>query len=361
MIRGSNLSDNVGIRLDEDDLVFLDEATVEKYARSVVGPGDLIFTCWGTVGQIGLIGPASRYKRYIVSNKQMKMSPDTRRCSSSFLYYYLSQPRMTELVRGSAIGSSVPGFNLGQLKALPVRIPALSVQVAIAEVLGALDDKIAANERAVLAGEQLLLALVETTTSRTALEELATRSRKSVKPKATDIVSHFSLPAFDEGQSPAVEAGDSIKSNKFLLDGPCVLMSKLNPRIPRIWNVSQLPEGTCMASTEFVVLVPRQVSTHALWAALSHVRVRDELMGKVAGTSGSHQRVKPEEILALEVADVRTLPNTSRDQVEAIGALGHRLRVETRQLARTRDQLLPLLMSGKVTVKDVEGEVEDLL
>ena len=34
---------------------------------------------------------------------------------------------------------------------------------------------------------------------------------------------------------------------------------------------------------------------------------------------------------------------------------------ESRALAKTRDQLLPLLMSGKVTVKDAEDEVGGLV
>lgn len=277
--------------------------------------------------------------------------------SPRFLFHLFE---FTDLA-GFDSGSVQPMLNRNYIADVPVLIPSLSTQCAIAEVLGALDDKIAANERVVVVGEQLVQELVGRVGDRVALEELATRSKQSTKPDPAEHVTHFSLPAFDDGQSPSSERGEDIKSSKFLLNSPCVLMSKLNPRISRVWNVSELPEGTCIASTEFVVLVPQVVSTHALWATLTHPRVRDELMGRVAGTSGSHQRVKPEEILALDVTDVRSLSDTSRDQVDAVGALGHQLRVESRTLAQTRDQLLPLLMSGKVTIKEAENEIADLV
>ena len=147
MIRGTNLSGDIGVRLEESEIVFVEAELASQFSRAVATRDDLVFTCWGTVGQVGLIDGRCRFDRYLVSNKQMKMTPDPDRVSSLFLYYYLSQPRMQRLVQGQAIGSSVPGFNLGQLKSLPIQLPSLKAQTSIAEVLGALDDKIAANTR----------------------------------------------------------------------------------------------------------------------------------------------------------------------------------------------------------------------
>lgn len=155
MLRGSNLSDDMGIRLDDSEVVFLSEEVASRFSRSIAWSGDLVFTCWGTVGQIGLIGSESRFPQYLVSNKQMKMTPDSSRAFTLFVYYYLSLPVMVDLVRGEAIGSSVPGFNLGQLKALPVKLPSLAEQRAIAELLEALDDKVAANSRVIAASDRL--------------------------------------------------------------------------------------------------------------------------------------------------------------------------------------------------------------
>lgn len=49
---------------------------------------------------------------------------------------------------------------------------------------------------------------------------------------------HYSIPAFDDGGIPKIEKGNSILSNKFKLKSYSLLVSKLNPRIPRIWPIA---------------------------------------------------------------------------------------------------------------------------
>ena len=147
VIRGSNLSDAVGVRLNHEGLVFLDPDKARQFSRSVVKRGDLVFTCWGTIGQVGLIDERCPYEEYVVSNKQMKLTPDPRRADSLFLYYLFSGPEMSGRIRNQAIGSSVPGFNLTQLRSLELHLPPLHEQKAIASILGSLDDKIELNRR----------------------------------------------------------------------------------------------------------------------------------------------------------------------------------------------------------------------
>lgn len=159
VIRGSNLSSNVGVRLSDDGLAFLAEAKAAEFKRSVARKGDLVFTCWGTVGQIGLIDKRARYDEYIVSNKQMKLTPDPAQVDPTFLYYLLSSPEMVQVVTGQAIGSAVPGFNLGQLKDITVSIPPPRIQARIAAVLDSIDDLIENNRRRVEALEEMARAI----------------------------------------------------------------------------------------------------------------------------------------------------------------------------------------------------------
>lgn len=147
VIRGSNLSSDVGIRLIDKDLVYLTTEKASEFQRSVVRRGDLIFTCWGTINQVGLIDKRSKFSEYIISNKQMKFTPDNSQVDSLFLYYLFSSPLMSQKILDCGIGSSVPGFNLGQLKSMQLHIPPLPTQKAIAHILGTLDDKIELNRR----------------------------------------------------------------------------------------------------------------------------------------------------------------------------------------------------------------------
>jgi type I restriction enzyme S subunit len=73
VIRGSNLSSKIGTRLIDKDLVFIDPDLAAKFSRSQVVYGDLVFTCWGTINQVGIIDKNARYSKYVVSNKQMNL------------------------------------------------------------------------------------------------------------------------------------------------------------------------------------------------------------------------------------------------------------------------------------------------
>jgi Type I restriction modification DNA specificity domain len=250
-------------------------------------------------------------------------------------------------------GSGQPLLNQKILRDVSVRTVAAPERQRIAAVLGALDDKIAANRRVIEAAEGLMVAAVASVSDRVPLSSLASRSTAFLGPEGFEgVVAHFSLPAFDDGAVPRVVDGGSVKSAKFLLAEPCVLVAKLNPRIPRIWNVPSLPPEMALASAEFVVLRPRGVDTSALWSAVRQRDVAALLQRQVAGTSGSHQRIQPRDLLEAPVRDVRRLPPAAARTITTLGALCHARRVESQRLATFRNALLPLLMSGKLHVAD---------
>ena len=131
----------MGKRLKDTGLVFVTEAKAQEFQRSVARGGDLVFTCWGTINQIGLIDESSKYPEYIVSNKQMKWTPDPEKADSRFLYYLFSGPDKQSEILNNGIGAAVPGFNLGQLRSHVVLLPPLCEQKAIARVNRVYKDK----------------------------------------------------------------------------------------------------------------------------------------------------------------------------------------------------------------------------
>ncbi len=248
-------------------------------------------------------------------------------------------------------GSGQPLLNQRILRDVSVSTVAAPQRRPIAELLGAVDDKIAANERVIAAAESLMVASAASVTDYVPLSGLAVQSTEFLSPREfDDVVAHFSLPAFDDGAKPRLVAAGSVKSGKFVLSEPCVLFAKLNPRIPRIWNVASLPSPMALASTEFVVLRPIDVDTSALWSALCQPDVTETLRRRVAGTSGSHQRIQPRDLLEARVRDVRRLAPAAARTITTLGALCHARRAECVSLSAFRDALLPLLTSGKVRV-----------
>jgi type I restriction enzyme, S subunit len=144
VIRGVNLINN---KFRNEDFVFITESKADQLRSSNVYPGDLVFTHRGTLGQVGLI-PEGKYKRYVASQSQMKLSVDVNIVDPLFLYYYFSSIGNRELLT-HASGSGVPAIAnpLTSLKNLRVLLPPLPSQKSIAEFLSILDDRIEVNNK----------------------------------------------------------------------------------------------------------------------------------------------------------------------------------------------------------------------
>ncbi len=276
-----------------------------------------------------------------------------------FVFYLLGQIDFS----GYNSGAAQPMLNRNYITQIPIRLPLPSEQEGIAAVLGALDDKIAVNERIAATAEELVLAIAssERWEARIPLREICTLRKDQISPAAISDpqVDHYSLPAFDSQRQPERTSPGTIKSGKFLVTTPAVLLSKLNPEIPRVWNVAPDDTVPALASTEFLVLTPRgNVSTHELWAVTAQKDFRESLAAKVTGTSKSHQRVRPVEALATEVVDPRCFGSVQQ-QVISVARSALAAREESATLAALRDTLLPQLMSGRLRIKAAEKIVED--
>jgi type I restriction enzyme S subunit len=137
---------------------------------------------------------------------------------------------------------------------------------------------------------------------RTDVGDLVEQHRTAVDPRShlATLFQHFSLPAFDDSETPVLEVGASIDSQKMRVPVGAVLISKLNPRIPRIWVTSRVRENA-IASTEFIVLTARQgVDRAYLGWLLKSAPIASRMKLLAVGTTGSHARIHPRQVQALE-------------------------------------------------------------
>lgn len=121
------------------------------------------------------------------------------------------------------------------------------------------------------------------------LGEVATISNKSFNPlKEPEILlEHYSIPAFDEARFPVFELSTSIKSNKFIIDASCFMISKLNPTTKRVWKPYCLT-GNAVCSTEFIVYKAKDQSiTDFLYSVIDSGSFSDFMCSHVTGSTGS--------------------------------------------------------------------------
>lgn len=117
------------------------------------------------------------------------------------------------------------------------------------------------------------------------------------------------------------------------------------------------PDEVGAGSTEFIVLRPRAgVPTAAPYAIARSPEFRTFAAQTMTGTSG-RQRVQTRDLETHEIAwPSEDLIADFEAKTSPLLDLAGKLRDENRNLAKTRDELLPLLMSGKITVKEAEQE-----
>jgi len=345
--------------LDLTDARCVDEGTWRRWMPVPLEEGDVLLTSEAPLGRVAWVKDGAPL---VLGQRLFALRAAKNVTDSRYLGYWLSSAEGQASLGAHATGSTVSGIRQSALRKVQVPVRDLDAQRAIGEVLGALDDKIAANRAAAHAARDLAVAVVSTSSNLVKLGDVVRIVRKSMNPSALDleVVKHFSLPAFDAGAA-TIDSPSSIKSTKNLLQEPVVLVSKLNPRIPRIWAVDRLPAELVLASTEFIALAPIGIGIGAVWASLLDPRFTQSVLERTAGTTGSHQRVKPEQMLDIEVRDVRELAVEQRELVESLCRKVNAVADEKQLLASTRDELLPLLMSGRITIKDAEKTVEEVV
>jgi len=340
-----------------------------------------------------------------ITNLSIVFSPNEQIVSRKFLYWALKASDTHRLRTGSAQAQIV----IGSLEKLGIVIPTDRLrQDEIARTLDALDDRITLLRetnatleaiaqalfkswfvdfdpvRAKLEGrspegmdeatarlfpdsfEESELGLVSRGWRVGTVGAFARQHKGSINPLQNPGVmyEHFSLPAFDNQQMPVSELGTEIKSNKTSVPPDAVLLSKLNPHIPRIWLPVDVGNHA-VCSTEFLVFVPTPgsgASKEFIYCAFTTAKFKELLCQLVTGTSNSHQRVKPEGVstmIAVIPSEV-TLKGFASIAKPIFERIGHN-RNKARTLATLRDTLLPRLISGHLRPPEAQAAAEEAL
>ena len=153
VIRGNNLTKGYKKFID-DGFVYLTDSKAAEFPNCIAKADDIVFTAAGSIGQVGLIPRDSKFDKYIISNKQLRVRLNQKKADPLFVYYWLSSKRMIQYLEGMNNGGAVPLINLGIIRKVPVPLPEFTIQRRIADILSAYDDLIENNRRRIQLLEQ---------------------------------------------------------------------------------------------------------------------------------------------------------------------------------------------------------------
>lgn len=156
VIRGQNM----GQRLVEPPFVFVTLAKASSLAANLARPGDVVFTQRGTLGQVALV-PNEPYDRYLISQSQMKVTLNRGIVDSQFFHFLFSGPIHQRLISANTIQTGVPHINLGVLRRIPIQLPPVSEQRAIAAALSDVDALIGSLDRLITKKRDLKKATMQ--------------------------------------------------------------------------------------------------------------------------------------------------------------------------------------------------------
>ncbi len=372
-----------------------------EYRRTALEGGELLMTLVGNVGQCAVVPPrmAGWNTARAVAVMRLVDSSEThfvQQCLLSRPLQHLMDVWCNTTVQAT--------LNLKEIRQLPLPWPPKQSRDAIAAFGKALDDKIELNRRMNATLEAMARALfqswfVDFDPVRATQEgrkptgmddataalfpesfgeselghiptgwrvgrvaEVSDFSHSSINPAEfpEETFDHYSLPAFDEGRTPKTEPGSAIMSNKLVVTRNSVLLSKLNPHTPRVWLPDLHKTRRSACSTEFIVASTRSgFSCEFIFSLFTSAAFATTYGTLVTGTTGSHQRIRPESVLEMNTIIpppkmVEAFTTISQPMFDKI----NRNIDQSRTLATLRDTLLPKLLSGELSVMEEERQIE---
>ena len=289
-----------------------------------------------------------------------------------YIYYLVCSPEVREPAIKSMVGSSGrQRVQTNVVQNLEIDLPDLDTQRKIGSLLRGLDDKIAINtkindnltEQARSIFQSWFIdyepfgSSMPSDWKPATLGQIAVMKTDSWSPaKNPDVVvEHYSIPSYDEQRYPVFEIASGIKSNKYLITSDSVMISKLNPDTKRICRPMCLSEHP-VCSTEFIVYKAKKNGQRDyIYSLIDSIPFFNHLCSHTTGSTNSRQRATPKATLEFPLL----LPPDSVIEefchiVTPMYDLIASNIVENQSLAKTRDSLLPRLMSGEIDISGID-------
>ena len=364
---------------------FLPKSDLERYARHKLRTGDLVICTVGShptqpgsvVGRAAVI-PALAHGALLNQNA-VCIRPSSSGVDKAWLGYLGRSQVFHEYVIRCARGSaSQVRMAIGLLKEMPVDLPPLAVQQRIAGILSAYDELIENSQRRIKILESMARALYREWFVHFRFPGHENHPRVAsllgeipqgweVKPVTDAIHVNPRVVVPREGEKPFVPM--SCLSNESMLitdiesrtgnsgakfQNGDTLFARITPCLEngKTGFVQFLPDaiGVAFGSTEFIVLRSRSLTPEFVYCLARSDEFRGVAIKSMSGATG-RQRVQEQCFNEFQIAQP---PRALLDQFSVTVApsfrLAYRLHQQIQNLRRTRDLLLPRLLSGQVTL-----------
>lgn len=346
-------------QLDLTEVKYIGEDFHRRLRKSALRAGDVVTVRTGNPGATTVI-PADLVE---LNCADLVITRPGRELNPRWLSYYINSAA-AGFISSQLVGAVQQHFNIGSARRLALLLPPVHEQQAIAQVLGALDDKSNLNLRLSATTDSWVRAkfanIDASSAEKLPLSRLLSLVRQTIDPsllsRDTTYVGLEHIPRrlmwLDTHDTV-----DAVTSLKAQFEKSHILFGKLRPYFHKV--VSAPVAGVC--STD--ILVVRAADAAMAGFALAAVASDGVILACSAASEGTRMpRTSWKDLAAVQVPwpGEAEAVEFSRRVVVLRDAVEARLR-ENEVLAKTRDALLPELMSGRLRVRDAEKVAEEVL
>lgn len=335
----------------------IDRDTFDAWTRRLrPNAGDVLFA------REAPVGPAVRIpqsENVAPGQRTVLIRADPARVDSRYLYYKVVSPQFQAAVEAVSAGSTVPHLNVADVRSMDLgELPMMAEQVAIGEILGALDDKVALNRRIIEASVSLAMQIVgrEAVGPSLPLSDIAEIQMGS-SPRGADLNEDGEGMEFYQGVRDFGELSPTPRVFAAVTPRRAMASDTLLAVRAPVGEVNWVRNETCIGRGLAAVRSAGAPTTvHYLLRRFTNRWDEHEGSGTVFSS-----------VTGPQVKEMRfpTIPEASAGEVERrLASVHHRAlsaEAESEVFSRTRDELLPLLMNGRITVKDAEQAAEAVL
>jgi type I restriction enzyme S subunit len=367
-------------RLSLDDIKFIPADFHKSTMKSALRPGDVAIVRTGYPGTACVI-PNSLPEANCADLVVITPSP---RLNARYLAAIFNSAWGKASVAGNLVGVAQQHFNVGAAKEMQVSLPTRDIQDRIADILSAYDDLIDNSQRRIRILEDMARRLYREWFVHfnfpnadglphidSPLGPIPQGWRVATLPECIDINPKVRIPR--EGDKPFVPMGCLSNNSMLITDiesrsgnsgakfqNGDTLFARITPCLEngKTGFVQFLPDAQSVAfgSTEFIVLRSRTLTPEFVYLLARSEPFRDNAIKSMTGASG-RQRVQERcfDRYALAVPPPDLLARFSAI-VGPSFKLIHQLHHQITNLRRTRDLLLPRLLSGELAVSGLRTE-----
>ena len=373
VIQGRNIKNN---RFEWNQHLYVTEEKFQSLKKSHCREGDLVFPKVGTIGVTAIMPKVEGRGTFLLSTNMMKMSVDPARADIRFVYHYFTQESVRSSIRANAGGSSQPIFNFTTLKRFEIPLPPLPVQRRIAGILSAYDELIENSQRRIRLLEDMARALYRewfvhfrfpghesVPRLPSALGDIPQGWEVKASPECIDFNPRVTVPR--EGEKPFLPMGGLSTDSMIISDVESrtgnsgskfqngdTLFARITPCLEngKTGFVQFLPDASSVAfgSTEFIVMRSRTLTPEFVYCLARSGEFRGNAIKSMSGATG-RQRVQE------KCFDGYLICQPPKDLLKRFAAivrpsfqLIHKLHLRIENLRRTRDLLLPRLLTANL-------------